>query len=113
MWTVYIHMQGFQRTVLIVAAVMLVIALIALGTLMRSATESVQWPPQTESCPDYWEEMGPGKCQSIHNQNVGQSSGNINITAKGLATPQQRCAWAMKNKVAWDGITDAAFCENL
>lgn len=106
-------MEGFQRTVLIVAVVMLIISLIALGTLMRSATQDVQWPPQTSTCPDYWSETSPGQCLSIHNQNVGESSGHLSIASTGLATPQQRCEWAMKNKVVWDGITDGPACENL
>ena len=111
MCPVYIQMQGFQRTVLIIAAVMLVISLIVLGTLIRNANENVEWPPQSSSCPDYWTNVGNGVCQSVDKQNTGISSGTINTTSRGLATPQQRCDWAMKNKVMWDGITDAAFCE--
>jgi hypothetical protein len=104
-------MQGFQRTVLIVAAVMLVIALVVIGMMIRSAVTEVEWPPQTSTCPDYWLESARGICTTSHGQNGGVSSGTLNVAGKGMATPQQRCDWARKNKVMWDGITDAAFCQ--
>ena len=105
-------MQGFQRTVLIVAAVMLVISLVVLATLIRSASQDVKWPPQSATCPDYWSETAANVCNSINGQNIGGSSGkDLTVGGKGLATPQQKCDWAMKNKVMWDGITDAAFCD--
>jgi len=103
-------MQGFQRTVLIVAAVMLVICLVVLATLIKNAVEQVDWPPQTATCPDYWLESGQGVCNPQQTMNVGTSSGPLNTQQ--IVTPQQRCDWAKKNNVIWDGYTDASFCSN-
>ena len=107
-------MQGFQKTVLIVAAVMLVISLVVLSGLIKSAVVDVEWPPQVATCPDYWTGDGKGKCASLKGSpdNTGTSSGQINVASKAFATPQQRCDWARGHNVTWDGITDAAFCDN-
>jgi hypothetical protein len=104
-------MQGFQRTVLIVAAVMLVICLVVLATLIKNAVEQVDWPPQSSTCPDYWLESAQGMCSPQPNMNVGTSSGDLNIRKVG--TPEQRCDWARKHNVVWDGYTDAGFCSNM
>ena len=105
-------MQGFQKTVLIVAAVMLVISLVVLAGLIKSAVVDVEWPPQVATCPDYWTGDGKGKCDSLKGQNSGTSSGHINVTSKAFATPEHRCDWARSHSVTWDGITDAAFCDH-
>lgn len=44
---------NFQRVVIIIAIVMLIISLIFIGQTMYNDKKIVKWPPDTKSCCDY------------------------------------------------------------
>ena len=52
-------MDGFQKFVLFSAIIILIIALVFIGTSLSYSTNSV-WPPMTPQCPDYWAIDGSG-----------------------------------------------------
>jgi hypothetical protein len=45
---------NFQRVVIIIAIVMLIISLIFIGQSMYNDKKIVKWPPDTKSCCDYY-----------------------------------------------------------
>ena len=57
-------MDPFYKTVVIVAIVMLILALIGLGVLMQEQDTKTEYPPQQSTCPDHWSSTGvPNQCK--------------------------------------------------
>ena len=44
----------FQKVVLTIAAVILILTLVIIGILLFNQSSSAQWPPEVSSCPDYY-----------------------------------------------------------
>jgi hypothetical protein len=108
-------MQGFQKTVLFAAIVILIIALIVIGIILGK-TNDKQWPPMTAQCPDYWTIDGVGKdaqCVNVKNLGTCQPQGDqdhltMNFNTSTHSGSRGLCAkykWATKCGVSWDGIT--------
>jgi len=60
----------FQKTVVIVAILILSVILIIIGvSLSKSGAGETQWPPIIGDCPDYWVDIeGNGSaCMNTHN----------------------------------------------
>jgi hypothetical protein len=78
-------MDSFQITVLIVAAVLLILIFTTVGILSKYATTDKVFPPIANTCPDYWSVDPSGNC--IIPQKNGANSGTvytgdaINLTA--------------------------------
>lgn len=78
-------MDTFQITVLIVAAVLLILIFATVGILSKYATFDKVFPPIANTCPDYWSVDISGNC--ILPQVDGSNSGSvytgntINLTA--------------------------------
>ena len=47
-------MASFEKNVVTIAVIVLVIALISVGLAMKYSTTSVVFPPSVSDCPDYW-----------------------------------------------------------
>ena len=56
-------MDGFQITILIIAAVILILILAVVGVVMSKNVRSSVYPPSSLSCPDYWQLNSDGTCQ--------------------------------------------------
>ncbi len=101
--------MNFQRIVLYVATVLLILTLTFLGYLMYQAKSNVQFPPEISECPDYWKVTGLMQCHNI--QNLG--NGTCEAT-KDFSGPEWQGETGMKNKkewanscgIVWDGITN-------
>ncbi len=52
---------NFQRIVLIIAIIMLIIVMIFIGYALYDQSTNIAWPPQTPKCPDYWTVSSDGK----------------------------------------------------
>jgi hypothetical protein len=104
---------GFQRTVMMVSIVLLVLSLILIGvTLYRQKYADITFPPVVAECPDYWENVSTddnvvicknvknlGKCNLSEKNFSGQEfTGN-----SGLCEKQK---WAKDCGIVWDGITN-------
>ena len=107
-------MEGFQKTVLIIAIIVLIITLVVLGFVLNSGDET--WPPLVPDCPDWWIADGSGNnstCINVKDLGVcpaqsGKKHQNMNFNSSIFTGDNGTCAkytWANKCKVTWDGIT--------
>ena len=107
-------MAAFQKIVLTIFLVILVIALIVIGVMLYYNRENTLWPPETSECPDYWDVTGPGLCKANPNLgNIGNGCDTANfrnVMATGEKARKSKCTWAKKCGVYWDGITNANLC---
>jgi hypothetical protein len=108
-------MEGFQKTVLIIATVILIITLILMGILLGNHSNET-WPPTVPTCPDWWIMDGSGSnatCVNVKDLGVcpaqqGKKHQNMNFSSDTFTGTNGTCAkytWANKCKVSWDGIT--------
>ena len=107
-------MDGFQKTVLFVAIVILSISLIIIGFTLSAGNDS-QWPPMTPNCPDYWITDGSSNAKCINVKDLGTcpaSSGSKHLTMDFSVAPyvgsNSACAkytWAKNCGISWDAIT--------
>jgi hypothetical protein len=108
-------METFQKTVLIVAIILLIISLVLIGITLNNAKGQV-WPPIVPTCPDYWIVDGSGnntKCINI--QNLGAFPPNtetnhivMDFNSDEFTGDGGLCAkynWANSHQISWDGIT--------
>ena len=64
--------MAFQKTVLVIALVLLIISLVVIGLLIKSATLSAKFPPETCKCPDYLKaQLSDGTLTCTNPQNLG------------------------------------------
>lgn len=47
-------MASFEKNVVTIAVIILVVALVSIGLAMKYSTTSVAFPPSVSDCPDYW-----------------------------------------------------------
>lgn len=45
---------NFQRIVIIIAIIMLIVAMVFIGYALYRQSSDVAWPPKIPNCPDYW-----------------------------------------------------------
>ena len=95
--------MSFQKTVLTVAIVLFVILMALIAVMMTSAKQNELFPPQTGSCPDFWQITAQGKC--LNSQNLGKNCTSPVDFSK--MTAKQKCNFAKGCKITWDGITNA------
>ena len=107
-------MEGFQRTVLTIAIILLILSLIFIGNSLRRAKASSSWPPILTKCPDYWtdeSEKGDGSaCSNLKGlaMTSGCASTNVDFSRAPYIGNGGTCAkkkWANGCGVTWDGIT--------
>jgi hypothetical protein len=104
-------MQGFQKIVITIAIVLLIIALIFVGYTIVKNKKNQQWPPLIAECPDYWLMDGSGNNTTCINvKHLGNS--NTPNTMKfnmGFFTGSDglcnKYMWSIQNDITWDGIT--------
>ena len=113
-------MEGFQKIILTIAVIILVLSLIFMGIILNKAKGSEEWPPIVPACPDWWILDGSGNkstcvnvkdlgtCATKSTDNAHQKM-DFNLPAfTGSNGSNANCAkysWANKCKVSWDGIT--------
>jgi hypothetical protein len=107
-------MANFQKTVLIIVIIALIITLAMIGYSLGTKKAEV-WPPIVPQCPDYWLIDGSGNnTRCINSKKLGvcpPKSGDKFLTMNFNKAPfngsDSACAkykWANKCKVSWDGI---------
>jgi len=107
--------MNFQKIILTIAIVVLIVLLVVIGITLSKASDSEVWPPIIGECPDYWVDLsGNGEaCVNTHSlgrcnipSNGEQASMNFNQAP--FNTENGNCAkytWATGCQVTWDGIT--------
>jgi len=53
---------NFQRIVIIIAIIMLILAMVFIGYALYRQSSEVAWPPKIPKCPDYWTVNANGTC---------------------------------------------------
>jgi hypothetical protein len=104
----------FQKSVLSVAVVLLIICLIMIGIAMRNNKYDSDFPPVVADCPDYWIEKPssmPDETQCYNVKNLGRSecekskdfSGSLWSGTEGTCNKYK---WATSCDLTWDGVTN-------
>ena len=104
----------FQKIVLIIAVILLILTLVIIGYSLSKAKSNAPWPPLIGDCPDYWVDLSGNGGQCVNTQSLGTcnipSSGQENAMdfsgstftgANGLCA---KYTWAKNCGVTWDGI---------
>ncbi len=100
-------MNGFQKTVLIVAIVILMLALIVLGVLIYNSRNSDAYPPDIGNCPDYFElrqNQGKEMCFNVHGLGNGDSASCTWFEPTNNVKAEK--AFAEACGLTWDGVTN-------
>ena len=121
----------FQSVVVKVAIVIFIILMVVMALMMIKGRENKKWPPETPTCPDYWEyDENENKCKDknklsvLSNDNTeavwppvgwfNKTNGEILDKYKDYNLPNNKCCWSKYNaKIEWDGITNNnKLCKN-
>jgi hypothetical protein len=108
--------MNFQRIILTIAIVLLILCLILIGIVLVNSKNSQQWPPMVGDCPDYWVDLSGNGAQCVNVKNLGSCNfgfGNskyqtMDFTQAPFSGNNGLCAkynWANGCKLTWDGIT--------
>jgi hypothetical protein len=102
-------MASFQKTLIVIAAIVLLLAL-SLISLMLYNTKKDNWPPIVPQCPDWWKAItdpsGNLICKNV--QNLGTCSADFNPGASQYLGSDGLCKkreWANGCSISWDGVT--------
>ena len=98
--------MSFQRIVLIIATIILIICLIVLAILMWSSKSELAFPPEIGTCPDYFimkEHNGKDMC--YNEKGLGDDSEDCMWGTFGK-TNKDKKEWANSCGVTWDGVTN-------
>ena len=103
-------MPSFQKTILAIAVVVLVVSLTIIGVALSYASDQKEWPPVVSECPDYWKIDGSGNnttCTNVKNLGICPAKTmNFNVDPyTGESGTCNKYTWATNCKVSWDGIT--------
>ena len=98
----------FQNTVLIIALVLLIISLVIIGLLIKSATLSSKFPPEIGKCPDYFKaSLVNGNLTCTNPLNLGTCANGLSpVAGNTVADITANCKKATQCGVTWDGITN-------
>ena len=132
--------MAFQKIVLTIAIVLLIICLIIIGVMLYNSKYTAKFPPVTGSCPDYWVNLGPNKDHDNKNMCVPpgyidpKTGKEVSPAINGYGAPDASCnqpkymansgemssgelcensRWAKKCGYSWGGVSgNANACKN-
>jgi hypothetical protein len=98
----------FQKIVLIIALVLLIISLAVIGLLIKSAATSAKFPPETGKCPDYFKaHQSNGALSCTNPLNLGNCGGDFTpVGGTDTSSIVANCKAAKGCGLTWDGITN-------
>jgi hypothetical protein len=101
-------MNGFQKTVLMVALIILTVTLAIIGVLLYNNQTEIKFPPEIGNCPDYYTADENNKCQNTLDLKVNNPNCNTGDFSSftGDDANKNKCNWAKTCGVTWDGITN-------
>jgi hypothetical protein len=115
--------MSFYSIVLIVAFIILLLTLVAVGIMLQNQDKNKAFPTQMSPCPDGWGVSDTGACVQPVGSNTIDLTKDIDkanwITANDAdgnfipldsATVCDKKAWANENKVIWDGVSNYNSC---
>lgn len=107
--------MNFQRLVLLIASIILILTLTFIGVSMRSKASSTVYPPVIADCPDYWEAEplngDPTKpvCKNVKGIGNVNCEKSMNFNSNEFIGDGGFCAkkkWAEQCDLTWDGVTN-------
>ena len=109
--------MSFQKVVIIIAIILLILALIFFGISIRNNKYTMKFPPVQSQCPDYWEaqENSTGDQVCFNKKNLGNSNcaKTMNFNHNPWIGTDGACnkkKWAENCNIVWDGITNLNGC---
>ena len=112
--------MSFQKTVLLIAVVFLILFLVLIGVALSNSTSTAEWPPIVGSCPDYWVDLSGNGSECFNGHHLGKCSNFIptdddkktmNFNQAPFNGTNGNCAkykWSNACGLTWDGITYGA-----
>lgn len=106
-------MASFQKTVLTIAVVVLIIALILFAILMVQSSK--KYPPIVANCPDYWVDLSGGiggdgsSCYNVKNLGKDKCKKEMDFSADFWTGDSGTCNkqnWAKGCDLTWDGVSN-------
>jgi hypothetical protein len=110
-------MSVFNKTVLIIAIIILSAALISLGVTLSYSMFDDASPPVVSDCPDYWDvsynSSNDVVCQNTSTVNKGRSDCNaypVSLFNQGGTGKDdiicEKYKWAKNCGIVWDGVSN-------
>jgi hypothetical protein len=94
--------MNFQYIVIIVAIIIYLVVAGFIGYGIYKSQNSIQWPPFSSSCPDYWTLNDNGSCA-----NPKTDAKPATIDKKDIQTNCQKYQWTQKySNYPWSGISN-------
>lgn len=99
--------MAFQKIVMYIALVLLILVLLFIGYMMYRTKQSTDWPPMISECPDYWSVTDVEVCANDKNLgNCGKTMDFSGADWQGKSGLKKKYDWAQGCKLTWDGITN-------
>ena len=113
-------LTSFNKIVLTIASIILIIALITLGVFLKKSLQEYTFPPVISDCPDYWDVSYNSNNNSISCQNISTINKGMGTTKCNDFNPDlfksngtgfydvlcEKYKWARECRIAWDGVTN-------
>lgn len=106
--------MSFQKIVLIIATILLIVVLVMFGFALHNNKEEEKYPPVEGQCPDYWKVKrgtdGIPSCvntKGLGNPNCQKEMNFMKVPFLGSHGRCNKKKWATICKVTWDGVTNA------
>jgi hypothetical protein len=104
----------FQKIVIRIAIVLLIITLIIIAYTISQANKDEDWPPVVGDCPDYWIDLEGDGAACTNTKSLGKCNlpvegedNSMNFSRPPFSGDNGTCAkfmWAKGCNVTWDGI---------
>jgi hypothetical protein len=110
--------MNFQKIVLIIATVVLIIFLLIVGYMLYKNKYSSDFPPIISDCPDYWLDMSGNDlsgntvtpyCYNVKNLGNANCENKMDFSTSFWTTSDSLCKkqkWANGCNLTWQGITN-------
>jgi len=103
--------MSFQKTVLIIALIVLSVMLFFIALAMRGLKKSQGYPPEIAECPDYWTKDTDGMCTKSTSYNTPTAKDDIVKCSEfpredGLTSEEAKKNFSNDCTLEWDGITN-------
>lgn len=106
--------MNFQKSVLVVAIILLIICLVLIGIALYNNKYSTEFPPVVANCPDYWiqkptTDQNSITCYNIKNLGKSQCEKTMDFSGSTWTGNEGLCnkfRWASTCNLTWDGVTN-------
>ena len=102
---------NFQKIVIIIAIILLILALAFIATAITNEQKKTQFPPVISECPDYWKHnVEKNVCENVHKLGKETTDGSkikdLDLNMLNKLTLCDKLKGANSLNISWDGITN-------